>query len=76
MQTVLSQQVKYLYKVTPSHFKGGSNSIQINNMQSVLGKVIGPAEPNVENLEGRVAVVTGGALGIGYVFDPFSSVIR
>jgi hypothetical protein len=35
-------------------------------MQSVLGKVIGPKEPTVENLDGRVAVVTGGALGIGY----------
>lgn len=36
-------------------------------MQSVLGKVIGPKELHPENLDGRVAVVTGGALGIGYV---------
>jgi len=35
-------------------------------MQSVLHKVIGPKEVHPENLEGRVAVVTGGALGIGY----------
>ncbi|KAF9700867.1 hypothetical protein EKO04_000982 [Ascochyta lentis] len=35
-------------------------------MQSVLGKVIGPKEVHPENLDGRVAVVTGGALGIGY----------
>lgn len=37
-------------------------------MQAVLGKVIGPKEVHPENLQGRVAVVTGGALGIGYVF--------
>jgi hypothetical protein len=36
-------------------------------MQSVLGKVIGPKEVHPENLDGRVAVVTGGALGIGLV---------
>lgn len=42
-------------------------------MQSVLGKVIGPKEPTVENLDGRVAVVTGGALGIGYVRTVSSS---
>lgn len=36
-------------------------------MQSVLGKVIGPKEVHPENLDGKVAVVTGGALGIGYV---------
>ena len=35
-------------------------------MQSVLHKVLGPKEVHPENLEGRVAVVTGGALGIGY----------
>ncbi|OSS54387.1 hypothetical protein B5807_00171 [Epicoccum nigrum] len=35
-------------------------------MQAVLGKVIGPKEVHPENLDGRVAVVTGGALGIGY----------
>ena len=35
-------------------------------MQSVLHKVIGPKEVHPKNLEGRVAVVTGGALGIGY----------
>lgn len=35
-------------------------------MQSVLHKVVGPKEVHPENLEGRVAVVTGGALGIGY----------
>jgi hypothetical protein len=34
-------------------------------MQSVLHKVIGPKEVHPENLDGRVAVVTGGALGIG-----------
>lgn len=36
-------------------------------MQSVLHKVVGPKEVHPENLDGRVAVVTGGALGIGYV---------
>jgi hypothetical protein len=35
------------------------------NMQSVLHKVVGPKEVHPENLDGRVAVVTGGALGIG-----------
>jgi hypothetical protein len=39
-------------------------------MQSVLHKVIGPKEVHPENLDGRVAVVTGGALGIGYVTSP------
>jgi len=39
-------------------------------MQSVLHKVIGPKEVHPENLEGRVAVVTGGALGIGYDHCP------
>jgi len=36
-------------------------------MQSVLHKVVGPKEVHPENLDSRVAVVTGGALGIGYV---------
>jgi len=35
-------------------------------MQSVLHKVVGPKEVHPENLDSRVAVVTGGALGIGY----------
>jgi NAD(P)-dependent dehydrogenase (short-subunit alcohol dehydrogenase family) len=35
-------------------------------MQSVLHQVLGPQEIHPENLAGRVAVVTGGALGIGY----------
>jgi hypothetical protein len=35
-------------------------------MQSVLHKVVGPTEVHPENLDGRVAIVTGGALGIGY----------
>ncbi|CAN9158427.1 hypothetical protein GT037_008658 [Alternaria burnsii] len=35
-------------------------------MQSILHKVVGPKEVHPENLDGRVAVVTGGALGIGY----------
>lgn len=35
-------------------------------MQSFLHKVVGPKEVHPENLDGRVAVVTGGALGIGY----------
>lgn len=34
-------------------------------MQSVLHSVIGPKKV-LEDLEGRVALVTGGALGIGY----------
>ncbi|KAF1959474.1 NAD(P)-binding protein [Byssothecium circinans] len=34
-------------------------------MQSVLHKAVGPKEVHPENLNGRVAVVTGGALGIG-----------
>lgn len=34
-------------------------------MQSVLGGLIGPKKISPENLDGRVAVVTGGALGIG-----------
>jgi hypothetical protein len=40
-------------------------------MQSVLHKVVGPKEVHPENLEGRVAVVTGGALGIGYAHFVF-----
>lgn len=35
-------------------------------MQSALDKVIGPEEVHPQNLTGRIAVVTGGALGIGY----------
>ncbi|EON63159.1 hypothetical protein W97_02386 [Coniosporium apollinis CBS 100218] len=35
-------------------------------MQSVLGKVIGPTKVEVHDLNGRVALVTGGALGIGF----------
>lgn len=35
-------------------------------MQSTLHKVVGPMEVHPQNLTGRVAVVTGGALGIGY----------
>ena len=35
-------------------------------MQSALHKVVGPKEVQPDNLKGRVAVVTGGALGIGY----------
>ncbi|KAI0134310.1 hypothetical protein BJ170DRAFT_575724 [Xylariales sp. AK1849] len=35
-------------------------------MQSVLHSVIGPKEVHPENLNGSVAVVTGGALGIGF----------
>ncbi|KAJ9149548.1 NAD(P)-binding protein [Coniochaeta hoffmannii] len=35
-------------------------------MQSVLHKVIGPKEVHPSNLDGKVAVVTGGAFGIGY----------
>ncbi|KAG8406132.1 hypothetical protein J3458_021459 [Metarhizium acridum] len=35
-------------------------------MQSALHQVVGPKEVHPENLDGRVAVVTGGALGIGY----------
>lgn len=35
-------------------------------MQSVLDKVVGPEKVQPQNLTGRVAVVTGGALGIGY----------
>lgn len=35
-------------------------------MQSVLRSVIGPEEVHPQNLSGRTAIVTGGALGIGY----------
>lgn len=35
-------------------------------MQSVLGKAIGPQKVQPEDLNGRVAVVIGGAYGIGY----------
>jgi hypothetical protein len=35
-------------------------------MQSVLAPLIGPKK-EIHDLEGRVAIVTGGALGIGYV---------
>jgi len=35
-------------------------------MQSALHKVIGPTEVHPQNLHGRTAIVTGGALGIGY----------
>jgi NAD(P)-dependent dehydrogenase (short-subunit alcohol dehydrogenase family) len=43
-------------------------------MQSVLHKVVGPTEVHPENLDGRVAIVTGGALGIGYFLSyPFTA---
>jgi NAD(P)-dependent dehydrogenase (short-subunit alcohol dehydrogenase family) len=35
-------------------------------MQSALGPIIGPKEVHPENLDGRVAVVIGGANGIGF----------
>lgn len=35
-------------------------------MQSVLHKVIGPKEVHPTNLDGKVAIVTGGAFGIGF----------
>ncbi|RDA89147.1 hypothetical protein CP532_2302 [Ophiocordyceps camponoti-leonardi (nom. inval.)] len=35
-------------------------------MQSVLHNLVGPKEVHPENLSGRTAIVTGGALGIGY----------
>lgn len=35
-------------------------------MQSVLHPIIGPAGPEKADLSGQVAIVTGGALGIGY----------
>lgn len=35
-------------------------------MQSILSSVVGPEVVRPENLTGRVAVVTGGAAGIGY----------
>jgi len=35
-------------------------------MQSALHKVVGPQEVQPQNLNGRTAIVTGGALGIGY----------
>jgi len=35
-------------------------------MQSVLHQAIGPTEVHPDNLVGRTAIVTGGALGIGY----------
>ncbi|GAO14078.1 uncharacterized protein UV8b_06478 [Ustilaginoidea virens] len=35
-------------------------------MQSLLHKVFGPEEVRIDNLTGRVALVTGGTLGIGY----------
>lgn len=35
-------------------------------MQSILHTIIGPSAPPTVDLKGKVAVVTGGALGIGY----------
>lgn len=35
-------------------------------MQSILSGIIGPTEVQPDNLSGRVAIVTGGATGIGY----------
>jgi hypothetical protein len=35
-------------------------------MQAVLHPIIGPKK-EIHDLAGRVAIVTGGALGIGYV---------
>ncbi|KAL7421312.1 hypothetical protein Q5752_004197 [Cryptotrichosporon argae] len=35
-------------------------------MQSVLGSIIGPAGPEKADLTGKTAVITGGALGIGF----------
>lgn len=34
-------------------------------MQAALHAVVGPAKPDINDLDGRVAIVTGGALGIG-----------
>ena len=33
-------------------------------MQSILHSIIGPAGPEITDLHGKVALVTGGALGI------------
>jgi NAD(P)-dependent dehydrogenase (short-subunit alcohol dehydrogenase family) len=35
-------------------------------MQSVLHPILGPKKPEITDLSGKVALVTGGALGIGY----------
>lgn len=34
-------------------------------MQSVLHAVVGPAGPEKADMTGKIAIVTGGALGIG-----------
>lgn len=46
---------------TPPH-----HTTLTNTMQAVLGSIIGPAGPEKADLTGKVAIVTGGALGIGY----------
>jgi len=35
-------------------------------MQSVLAPLIGPAKPTIPDLHGKTAIITGGALGIGF----------
>jgi hypothetical protein len=39
--------------------------------QSILHPIIGPKDPDIQDLNGRVALVTGGAFGIGYVQDVY-----
>lgn len=34
-------------------------------MQAALHGIVGPPKPDIHDLDGRVAIVTGGALGIG-----------
>jgi hypothetical protein len=38
----------------------------LSNMQSILHPIIGPTK-TIEDLTGRVAIITGGAFGIGSV---------
>ena len=65
-RTTRFQQTTKLHKSHQKTAQSPYNYLTTTDiMQSVLGSVIGPKEVHPENLDGRVAVVTGGALGIG-----------
>jgi hypothetical protein len=54
----------FLYTLQRKNLKEGGSIIHIWTMQALLGSIIGPRKER-HDLSGRVAVVTGGAFGIG-----------